>query len=113
MFEEIKKQFCIDTLKELQNISVKLSEIVLPDDSSLLVNKIFSITHQISGTGPMLGFDEVAKLSRKIEPIFADISNSKKELTPQIILQTKRVIDSMIKSMNDDLSSRMALLNKA
>ncbi len=107
MIEKIKEQFHLETLNELQIISTNLSaEIISPEDMSLLINRIFSITHQISGTGPMLGFDYTSKLSRKIEKTFYEIRSGEKALNMQIVLQTRRTIDTMIKSINDEFNSK-------
>jgi len=104
MLEGIKKQFFKDTINELQNINIMLSvEIVHPNDYDLLIKEVFNITHQISGTGPMLGFEATSNLSRKIEKIYSEIKTQHKDLTPSIILQTRRAIVLMIETMNNEL----------
>lgn len=110
MLDIIKKQFYNDTLKELLLINAKLSEeSILPDDSKSLVNSIFSITHQISGTGPMLGFNNTSKISRKIEKTFYEIKSGEKEITAPIIMQTRRALESIIDSMNQEFNSSMVI----
>lgn len=103
MLAEIKKQFFNDTLKELEGINGLLSGQQVPiDEHSLLAEKIFTITHQISGTGPMLGFDSTSVLSRKLEKTYYHIRSGEKEITPQLLWQTKRAIESIIKTIGEE-----------
>jgi chemotaxis protein histidine kinase CheA len=110
MLEGIRKQFYTDTLLELQNINTMLTvEIIHPDDYDLLIKKVFNIAHQISGTGPMLGFEATSKLSRKIERIFSELKTHNKDLSASIVLQTKRAVVSMIDTMNNEFDGQMVL----
>lgn len=107
MLAEIRKQFYKDTLKELEGINGKLaSDNIPPEEQSLIAEKVFSVSHQISGTGPMLGFDSTSLLSKKLESTFYDIRRGEKKITPQLLWQTKRVIDAMIKSFNEENNSQ-------
>jgi chemotaxis protein histidine kinase CheA len=109
MLHEIKNQFFYNTIKELQSISIKLSaESILSEDFPMVIHQVYQLTHQISGTGPMLGFVNTSKLSRKIEKTFLDITTSKKELSLPIVLQTRRAVDSMIQTMNDEFDKQPA-----
>lgn len=103
MLTEIKKQFFNDTLKELEGINGLLSEQQVPiDEHAVLAEKIFTITHQISGTGPMLGFDSTSVLSRKLEKTYYHVRSGEKEITPQLLWQTKRAIESIIKTIGEE-----------
>ncbi len=103
MLTEIKKQFFNDTLKELEGINGLLSEQQVPiDEYAVLAEKIFTITHQISGTGPMLGFDSTSVLSRKLEKTYYHVRSGEKEITPQLLWQTKRAIESIIKTIGEE-----------
>ncbi len=103
MLAEIKKQFYNDTLKELEGINGLLSEKPVPiDEHAVIAEKIFTITHQISGTGPMLGFDSTSVLSRKLEKTFYHVRSGEKEITPQLLWQTKRAIESIIKTIGEE-----------
>ncbi|MDI9539522.1 Hpt domain-containing protein [Xiashengella succiniciproducens] len=103
MLAEVKKQFYINTLKELDGINGKLSRDEIPsEEQSAIADKIFTISHQISGTGPMLGFNNASQLSKKLELTYNEIRNGKRELTPQILWQTRRTIDAMIKAFQEE-----------
>ena len=103
MLAEIKKQFYNDTLKELEGINGRLSEKPVPiDEHSVIAEKIFMITHQISGTGPMLGFNSTSVLSRKLEKTYYHVRSGEKEITPQLLWQTKRAIDTIIKTIGEE-----------
>lgn len=110
MLDSIKQQFFNDVKKELLLINTKLSdELIPPHESKSLVDSIFSITHQISGTGPMLGFNNTSKISRKIEKSFYEIRSGEKELTASIMIQTRRALETIIDSMNQELNSSMVI----
>ncbi len=110
MLENIKKQFYNNTIKELLFINAKLSEeSIHPNESISLVNSVFSITHQISGTGPMLGFMNTSKISKKVEKTFYEIRAGEKELTAPIIMQTRRALESIIDSMNQEFNSSLVI----
>jgi chemotaxis protein histidine kinase CheA len=112
MLEEIKNQFYSNTLKELQFVSQQLSGALhQAENPDALVNNIFSIMHQISGTGPMLGFDRTSGLSRKVEKTFVEIRSGEKSLTSQILQQTQRAIDAMIQTLNDEQNSKLVSYN--
>ena len=103
MLTEIKKQFYNDTLKELESISGQLSEAQLPIDAHpVIAEKIFSISHQISGTGPMLGFDSTSILSRKLEKTYYQVRSGEKEITPQLLWQTRRAIEALIRAIGEE-----------
>ncbi|WP_052345501.1 Hpt domain-containing protein [Alkaliflexus imshenetskii] len=105
MLAEIKKQFYETTVKELEDINIKLSHEEVPvEDHPVLTEQIFTLTHQISGTGPMLGFDGASKLSRKLERTFYDIRAGQRNLTPQLIWQTKRAIEVLIQTFVEENS---------
>lgn len=107
MLEEIKNQFYSNTLNQLQLISQKLSQKTIPaEEIDILVNNIFSISHLICGTGPMLGFDRTAKLSGKLEKTFSDIRSGGKCLTKAILQQTQRAIGAMIQTLNEEQSQK-------
>lgn len=113
MLDGIKKQFYINTITELQNINIMLTvDPVHANDYDLLIKKVFNITHQISGTGPMLGFEATSILSRKIEKIYSEIETQTKDLTPSIIQQTRRAIVLMIETMNNELNGKMVISDK-
>ncbi|ASB49028.1 Hpt domain-containing protein [Alkalitalea saponilacus] len=103
MLTEIKQQFYKETLQELKNISSDLSaQVIDADRKSLLVDRIFSVSHQLSGTGPMLGFDMSSKISRKLEKTFYEIRSGEKEVSLQLLWQTKRTIDFMIDCITEE-----------
>ncbi|MDG5799401.1 Hpt domain-containing protein [Marinilabiliaceae bacterium ANBcel2] len=102
MLDEIKKQFYTETIKELESISRELSDNSYSPKVPHLSEKIFSVSHHISGTGPMLGFETTSKISKKLEKTFYDIKGGQRELTPQIVNQTKRTIDLLIESFNKE-----------
>jgi chemotaxis protein histidine kinase CheA len=103
MLAEIKKQFYSDTLRELEGISGKLTAKELPENEyPLIAEKIFTISHQISGTGPMLGFHSSSVLSRKLERTYYHIRSGEREITPQLLWQTKRALEAIIKAINEE-----------
>jgi chemotaxis protein histidine kinase CheA len=111
MLTEIKKQFYHDTIKELIVISSVLSkEEILIQEHHVLAEQIFTLSHQISGTGPMLGFDSTSKLSRKLERTFYDIKQGQREITPQLLWQTKRAIETIINTFNEENEIQSQLL---
>lgn len=111
MLEEIKNQFYSSTLKELQLLCQQLCRAFLQaEELDSLVNSVLSISHQISGTGPMLGFDQTSKLSKKVEKTFVDIRSGEKSLTPQVLQQTQRAFDAMIQTLNDENNRKLISL---
>ncbi|GAO31779.1 Hpt domain-containing protein [Geofilum rubicundum] len=107
MLAEIKKQFYNDTLRELEGINGKLSAEELPvNEHAVIAEKIFTISHQISGTGPMLGFNSSSVLSRKLEKTFYHIRSGEREITPQLLWQTKRAIEAIIKAISEENSQK-------
>jgi len=103
MLTEIKKQFYKDAIQELEFISQRLTEGQLStNEYPYIAKKVFTISHQISGTGPMLGFDNSSTLSRKLEKTYYQINSGEKEVTPQLLWQTKRAIETIIKTINEE-----------
>lgn len=107
MLAEIKKQFYNDTLRELEGINAKLAVEDFPENEhAVIAEKIFTISHQISGTGPMLGFNSSSVLSRKLEKTFYHIRSGEREITPQLLWQTKRAIEAIIKAISEENSQK-------
>ncbi len=103
MLQEIKKQFFEQTLHELTSINELLDKDKFEEkEMSVLIDRIFNITHQICGTAPMLGYETMPVLSRKLERVFYQIRTEKTEITNQFIQQTKRNLIVMISLLNDE-----------
>ncbi|HLW06505.1 MAG TPA: Hpt domain-containing protein [Marinilabiliaceae bacterium] len=103
MLQEIKKQFFEQTLHELTSISELLDKDKFEEkEMSVLIDRIFNITHQICGTAPMLGYEAMPVLSRKLERVFYQMRTEKTEITNQFIQQTKRNLIVMISLLNDE-----------
>lgn len=103
MLQEIKKQFFEQTLHELTSINELLDKDKFEEkEMSVLIDRIFNITHQICGTAPMLGYEAMPVLSRKLERVFYQMRTEKTEITNQFIQQTKRNLIVMISLLNDE-----------
>lgn len=103
MLQEIKKQFFEQTLHELTSINELLDKDKFEEkEMSVLIDRIFNVTHQICGTAPMLGYEAMPVLSRKLERVFYQIRTEKTEITNQFIQQTKRNLIVMISLLNDE-----------
>lgn len=103
MLQEIKEQFRKQTVQELNSINELLNKEMLNDEElAILVDRIFNITHQISGTAPMLGYETMPNLSRKIEKAFYQIRAEKTVMSTQFLQQTKRSMDTMISLLNEE-----------
>lgn len=103
MLQEIKKQFFEQTLHELTSINELLDKDKFEEkEMSVLIDRIFNVTHQICGTAPMLGYEAMPVLSRKLERVFYQMRTEKTEITNQFIQQTKRNLIVMISLLNDE-----------
>jgi chemotaxis protein histidine kinase CheA len=112
MLNEIKRQFFAETIKKLDNINIELEKQQMGgDEQILLAEEIFFVSHQLSGTGPMLGFQDTSKISRKLERTFYDIRQGQREITPQVLWQTKRAIEAMIKTFYQENDNLLAEVN--
>ncbi|MBN1119089.1 MAG: Hpt domain-containing protein [Bacteroidales bacterium] len=97
--EIIKKTFISNSMDELLGLKNKFVgvEISNPDPvAEELANDVFMVMHGISGTAPMVGLDNLAPLSRKLEIVFDKIRKGEKEFSEQIKIQTVRGIDAII-----------------
>lgn len=103
MLTEIKNQFYQDTLETLISIQKVLSETPPEgDEERNMVERVFTVSHQISGTGPMLGFENSALLSRKLERTFYEIRSGKRKLTAQLLTQTQRTIQNLLEVLQKE-----------
>jgi len=102
MFEDIKKKFFTQTLSELENLVVILENEPDGDQLDETVERIFTISHQICGTAPILGYDLMPKLSRKVERAFYEVRNKKRDISAQFLQQTRRTILSMIETLKEE-----------
>jgi len=108
MLAEIKRQFYESTLKDLEIITQKLlKEELTTKEYPELAEEIFSLSHQICGTGPMLGFNTTSKLSRKLEKTFYEIKAGQKNLTPQLIWQTRRALETLISAFKEENNNQL------
>jgi len=103
MLQEIKKQFFEQTLQELTSINKLLEKDKFEENEwSILIDRIFNVTHQICGTAPMLGYEVMPVLSRKLERVFYQMRTEKTEVTNQFIQQTRRNLVVMISLLNEE-----------
>ncbi|MGQ1945614.1 Hpt domain-containing protein [Geofilum sp. OHC36d9] len=102
MLEDLKRKFFDQILSELENLAVILEK--EPDGDKLddTVERIFTISHQISGTAPMLGYEVMPKLSRKVERAFYEVRTNNRDISSQFLQQTRRTILSMIETLKDE-----------
>ncbi len=107
MLTKIKKQFYEYAINELEEINDGLSKTnIKPKEKGEIVEKVFSVSHQLCGTGPMLGFDSSSQICKKLEKIFYDIKRGQRQITPQVLLQTKRIIESLIQTIHKEANPK-------
>lgn len=95
--EEIKKGFLENTLSELSSLREDLSENPEQEEGNTeKAQKVFMTMHGICGTAPVLGFEHLVPMSRKMERVFDQIRKGEAKLSEQIRVQTLRGIDSII-----------------
>ncbi|MFW5754304.1 MAG: chemotaxis protein CheA [Marinilabiliaceae bacterium] len=96
--EEIKKGFVENTLRELSSLREEISgEILEPEAGKQeCAQKVFMAMHGICGTAPVVGFEHLVPVSRKMERVFDRIRKGEEGLSEQIKVQTLRGIDSII-----------------
>lgn len=103
MLQEIKKQFFEETSEELASIYKLLDKDSFDENElSILIDRIFNVTHQICGTAPMLGYKITPVLSRKLERVFNRMQVEKEEITSQFIQQTKRNLLAIISLLKEE-----------
>lgn len=102
--EEIKKTFIKNTIEELSALKKKLVKVknTTPDyvDQAELAQEVFLLMHDITGTAPMVGIDNIASVSGKVEMAFNKIRKGEKTYTGQLIVQALRGIDSILDEMH-------------
>ncbi|MBZ4676386.1 MAG: CheA signal transduction histidine kinase [Anaerophaga sp.] len=114
--EEIKKTFIKNTIEELLALKKKLVRVksATPEDvdQKELVQEVFLLMHGITGTAPMVGIDNIASVSGKVEMAFDKIRRGEKTYTGQLIVQALRGFDSILDELHaqlkDGLSDRSA-----
>jgi chemotaxis protein histidine kinase CheA len=96
--EEIKKGFVENTLYELSSLRETLiGDGEVNDVRSVeTAEKVFMAMHGICGTAPVLGFEHLVPVSRKIEMVFDKIRKGEENFSEQISIQTRRGIDSIM-----------------
>jgi chemotaxis protein histidine kinase CheA len=97
--EKIKKTFIANSMDELFGLKRKFidADKSNPDPMAKeLANDVFLVMHSISGTAPMVGLDNIAPLSRKLELVFDKIRKGEKGFSEQIKVQAARGIDAII-----------------
>jgi chemotaxis protein histidine kinase CheA len=100
--EIIKKMFITNSMDELLGLKKKLvdADKSNPDlKAKELANDVFMVMHGISGTAPMVGLDNLAPLSRKLEIVFDKIRKGEKEFSEQINIQAIRGVDAILNEL--------------
>jgi chemotaxis protein histidine kinase CheA len=98
-FEIIKQTFISNSMDELLGLKNKFVDVETSNSDPVveeLANDVFMVMHGISGTAAMVGLDNLAPLSRKLEIVFDKIRRGEKEFSEQIKIQTVRGIDAII-----------------
>jgi chemotaxis protein histidine kinase CheA len=102
MLEEIKRKFFSQTLSELEDLVAILETKIESDKLNETVERIFTISHQISGTAPMLGYVLIPKISQKVARVFYEVRANNKGVSEQFLQQTRRTLLSMIEALKDE-----------
>jgi chemotaxis protein histidine kinase CheA len=102
MLEDIKRKFFSQTLHELEDLVVVLENEIDGDKLNETVERIFTVSHQISGTAPMLGYELIPKLSRKVERNFYEVRANNRGVSLQFLQQVRRTLLSMIETLKDE-----------
>lgn len=97
MIEKIRKVFINDSIKELDSIHVDLVRERLGEISDCMIEKVFTTTHNIKGTAPMLGIKGVNQIVSPIEQVYAAIRSGNINCSNEIINNTIKLIP-MIKA---------------
>ena len=96
--EIIKKTFISNSMEELSGLKRKFADAYESNPDPMaeeLANDVFMVMHSISGTAPMVGLNNLAPLSRKLEVVFDKIRKGDKEFSEQIKVQAIRGIDAI------------------
>jgi chemotaxis protein histidine kinase CheA len=97
--EKIKKTFIANNMDELSGLKRKFFYADKSNSNPIakeLANDVFMVMHGISGTAPMVGLDNLAPISRKLEIVFDKIRKGEKEFSEQIKVQAVRGIDAIV-----------------
>ena len=81
--EEILREFFLESweiMEELDQDLVTLEE--NPDDKELL-NKIFRAAHTLKGSSSFLGFEQISRVTHRVEDIFNKLRRDEMALTPE------------------------------
>ncbi|MFW6327387.1 MAG: Hpt domain-containing protein [Bacteroidota bacterium] len=97
--ELIKKTFIANSMEELSGLKRKFvdADKSKPDPTMAkeLANDVFMVMHSISGTAPMVGLDNLAPISRKLEVVFDKIRKGERQFTEQIMVHAVKGIDAI------------------
>ena len=86
------------TLSELSSLREELADKDPEHDpgNEEKAQKVFMAMHGICGTAPVIGFEHLVPMSRKMERVFDRIRKGEEKFSEQIRVQTLRGIDSII-----------------
>lgn len=107
MIKKIRETFINDSIKELESIENFLLEDHNGDIFDNIVEKVFSTTHNIKGTAPMLGIDSVDHIVKPMEIVFNDLRQGKLLVSPEIIFNTKKLIPVIKSELLEEATNRM------
>ncbi|TLX77140.1 hypothetical protein E9993_05505 [Labilibacter sediminis] len=100
MIEKIKKGFIDDSIKELESIEIDLGNERLGSVSDCVIEKIFTTTHNIKGTAPMLGIVGVQEIVEPIEQVYAALRKGDLTCSSEIVDNTIKLIPVIKSELN-------------
>ena len=91
MIEKIKETFIKDSVKDLEAIEDLVSN-VEGTLEECIIEKVFTTTHNIKGTAPMLGIEGLDYIVKPIELVFNGLRNGTIPVTQDIVSNTQKLI---------------------
>ncbi len=92
MMEEIKKSFIKASIKDLEQIECSLDFCDGVNVDQHLIEKVFTTTHNIKGTAPMFGIDNLDHIVKPMELVYGELRNGKLVYSEDIVINTKTLI---------------------
>ncbi len=101
MIEEIKNTFVNNSIEELKAIEEFLSQNIDHIASDCVIEKVFTTTHNIKGTAPMLGITNVDYIVKPLELVYSHLRNGKIAISKDIINNTQKLIPVIMTELTE------------
>jgi len=102
-----KQKFIEDASDLLNNLEQSVLDLEQNKNNSALIEEIFSGMHTLKGTAGMYGFEEIGKITHRLENIYDLIRNGRLIVDKNILDFTLEIIDFLRKFLNQENNSEL------